>query len=68
MSWFNRRANKPAGMYNASSREYACVNCAYYANQICNMHKKTIEKPTKLKCGDFMRSDSAVPDFKEAAP
>jgi len=68
MSWFQRKAAKPQGMYNASSREYACVSCAYYANRICNLHKQFLEKPTKQKCGDFLREDHSVPEFKEAAP
>lgn len=70
MSWFQRRVKKPrSGFYNASSKEYACGNCAYYQRGgTCHLHRCKVEEPHKKKCGDFLRSDSAVPEFEEAKP
>ena len=62
MSWFPKRTTKPDGMYNASSSGYACVNCAYHEKGICHLHRKFIETPSKLKCGDFLREDHSIPD------
>jgi hypothetical protein len=71
VSWFQRKAKKPAGMYNASSRNYACVNCAYYGLElggVCRLHHKTLSNPAKQKCGDFLRSDCSIPEWNEAQP
>lgn len=65
MSWFQRRKSKPDGMYNASSHEYACANCAYFTRPNCNLHHMKPKLPDKRKCGDFLRADCAVPDPHE---
>jgi hypothetical protein len=66
VSWFQRKAEKPAGIYNASAPEYACANCAYRDANVCRIHRFKIEQPTKKKCGDFLRADQSVPEFREA--
>jgi len=66
VSWFKRRRNKPNGIYNASSREYACVSCAYYEKGTCHLHNRAVENAHKKKCGDFLRADHSIPEFKEA--
>lgn len=71
MSWFQRKAKKPAGMYEASSRNYACVSCAYYGSELggtCRLHHKLLNNPTKQKCGDFLREKHSVPEWKEVQP
>jgi len=60
MSWFQRRAEKPKGMYKASTPDYACINCAYHEEGTCHLHKKFIDRPSDVKCGDFLRQDHSV--------